>query len=190
MEEAQRAPQTLSVLKAEEEPRRGKRVSTWARLRRSPGAMIGLVLIVLLLLTALTADHIASQGIDDQDLRKGLLPPCREFPLGTDEFGRDMLSRIIHGSRVSLQVGIIATGLSAVIGVFLGVVAGYFGGRIDHLIQGMVDISWAFPTVLFALFLIAVLGPGLTNVMVAVGLGYWGGYARVEIGRASCRERV
>ncbi len=151
--------------------------------------MIGLVLIVLLLATALAADVIASQGIDDQDLRKGLWPPSREFPLGTDEFGRDMLSRIIHGASISLQVGIIATGISAVIGVILGAIAGYFGGRIDYLIQGMVDVSWAFPTVLFALFLVAVLGRSLTNVMIAVGLGYWGGYARVVRGQVlSLRE--
>lgn len=189
MEEAQEAPKALLALGSEAEPRRGKRVSTWARLRRSPGAMIGLVLIVLLLLTALTADFVASQGIDDQDLRKGLWPPSREFPLGTDEFGRDMLSRIIHGSRVSLQVGIIATVISALIGISLGTIAGYFGGRIDYLIQGMVDVSWAFPTVLFALFLVAVLGPGLTNVMISVGLGYWGGYARVVRGQVlSLRE--
>ena len=189
MEEAQEAPQALLALESEEQPRRGKRVSTWGRLRRSPGAMIGLVLIVSLLLTVLTADYIAPQGIDDQDLRKGLWPPSREFPLGTDEFGRDMLSRIIHGARISLQVGIIATGISAVIGVILGAIAGYFGGRIDYLIQGMVDISWAFPTVLFALFLIAVLGPSLTNVMISVGLGYWGGYARVVRGQVlSLRE--
>jgi peptide/nickel transport system permease protein len=151
--------------------------------------MIGLVLIALLLLTSVGADFIAPQGIDDQDLRKGLWPPSREFPLGTDEFGRDMLSRIIHGSRVSLQVGIVATALSALVGVTLGVVAGYFGGILDHVVQGMVDVSWAFPTVLFALFLIAVLGPGLTNVMISVGLGYWGGYARVVRGQVlSLRE--
>jgi len=189
MEEAQGAPKASLALRLEEQPRRGKRVSTWGRLRRSPGAMIGLVLIVSMLFTVLTADHIAPQGIDDQDLRKGLWPPSREFPLGTDEFGRDMLSRIIHGARISLQVGIIATGISAVIGVILGAIAGYFGGRIDYLIQGMVDISWAFPTVLFALFLIAVLGPSLTNVMISVGLGYWGGYARVVRGQVlSLRE--
>ena len=151
--------------------------------------MIGLVLIVLLLFTALTADVIASQGIDDQNLRKGLLAPGGEFRLGTDEFGRDMLSRIIHGSRVSLQVGIIATVLSAAVGVFLGLMAGYFGGVIDHIVQAMVDISWAFPTVLFAIFLVAVLGPNLTNVMISVGLGYWGGYARVVRGQVlSLRE--
>jgi peptide/nickel transport system permease protein len=189
LQEAHEAPKVLSAIESDEEPRRGKQVSTWTRLRRSPGAMIGLALIVLLLLVALTADLIASQGIDDQDLRKGLLPPSRESPLGTDEFGRDMLSRIIHGSRVSLQVGIIATFLSAVVGVTLGVLAGYFGGIIDHTVQGLVDISWAFPTVLFAIFLVAVLGPGLNSVMIAVGLGYWGGYARVVRGQVlSLRE--
>jgi len=189
MEEIQEAPKVLSTPESEQEPRRGKQVSTWARLRRSPGAMIGLVLIVLLLLMALTADLITSQGIDDQDLRKGLLVPGGEFPLGTDEFGRDMLSRIIHGSRVSLQVGIIATVISAMVGISLGAVAGYFGGRIDYVIQGMVDISWAFPTILMAIFLIAVLGPGLTNVMIAVGLVYWGGFARVVRGQVlSLRE--
>jgi len=189
MEETQEAPKVLSALEFEEEPFRGRRVSTWTRLRRSPGAMIGVVLIVLLLLVALTADFIAPQGIDDQDLRKGLWPPSSEFPLGTDEFGRDMLSRIIHGSRISLQVGIIATVLSAAVGVLLGLIAGYFGGPIDHIIQAMVDISWAFPTVLFAIFLVAVLGPGLTNVMIAVGLGYWGGYTRVVRGQVlSLRE--
>ena len=189
MEEAREAPKVLSALESEAEPRRGKQVSTWARLRRSPGAMIGLVLIVLLLLTALTADLIAPQGIDDQDLRKGLLPPSREFPLGADEFGRDMLSRIIHGSRISLQVAIVTAAISAVVGVSLGAIAGYVGGRVDYVIQGMVDISWAFPTVLLGIFLVAVLGRGLVNVMFAVGLGYWGGFARVVRGQVlSLRE--
>jgi ABC-type dipeptide/oligopeptide/nickel transport system permease subunit len=166
-----------------------KQVSTWVRLRRSPGAMIGLGLILLLLLVALMSDIIAVQGIDEQDLRKGLFPPSTEFPLGTDEFGRDMLSRVIHGARVSLQVGIIATVISAIIGVFLGAIAGYFGGRLDYLIQGAVDISWAFPTVLLAIFLVAVMGPGLVNVMISVGLGYWGGFARVVRGQVlSLRE--
>jgi peptide/nickel transport system permease protein len=166
-----------------DEPPRARQATTWARLRRSPGAMIGLVLIVLLLLTALTADLIAPQGIDEQDLRKGLLPPSREFPLGTDEFGRDLLSRIIHGSRISLQVAILATSISALVGISLGAIAGYFGGRIDYIILAGIDISWAFPTVLLAIFLVAVMGGGLTSVMVSVGLGYWGGFARVVRGQ-------
>jgi len=160
-----------------------KQVSTWTRLRRSKSAMIGLVLIGILISLALSADIITPQGINDQDLRKGFFPPSSEFWLGTDEFGRDMYSRVIHGSRVSLQVGIIATAISAVIGIFLGAIAGYFGGKIDSVIQGMIDISWAFPTVLLALFLIAIIGPGLTNLMIAVGFSYWGGFARVVRGQ-------
>ena len=168
---------------------RARSENVLARLRRSPGAMIGLVLIALLLFTAFGADFIAPQGIDEQDLRKGLLPPGREFPLGTDEFGRDMLSRVIHGSRISLEVGIIATLISSLVGVSLGAIAGYRGGRMDYVIQGMVDISWAFPTVLMTIFLVAVLGPGLMNVMIAVGLVYWGGFARVVRGQVlSLRE--
>lgn len=169
--------------------RRRKQINTWARLRRSPGAMIGLTLIVLLLLTAALANILASQGIDEQSLRDGLLPPGGKYLLGTDEFGRDMLSRIIHGSRISLQVGIISTAISSAVGIALGVIADYFGGRIDNIIQGMVDISWAFPTVLMAIFMVAVLGPGLRNVMIAVGLVYWGGFERVVRGQVlSLRE--
>jgi peptide/nickel transport system permease protein len=158
-------------------------------MRKSPGAMIGMVLVTLLLLVAALSSWIAPQGIDDQDLRKGLLPPGGRFALGTDELGRDVLSRIIHGSRVSLQVGIIATVISAVIGVTLGAVAGYVGGAVDDIIQGMVDISWAFPTVLMAIFLVAVLGPSLRNVMIAVGIVYWGGFARVVRGQVLSLKR-
>jgi peptide/nickel transport system permease protein len=163
--------------------------SAWCHLRRSPGAMIGLSLVVLLVLTAVFANVIAPQGIDDQSLRKGLLRPGGEFLLGTDEFGRDILSRLVYGARVSLEVGIIATVISAMVGISMGVIAGYFGGFLDHLIQGMIDVSWAFPTVLMAIFLVATLGPGLVNVMIAVGLVYWSGYARVVRGQVlSLRE--
>ena len=162
---------------------RGGGPSLWRRLRRSPGAMIGLVIITLLIAMAILAPYIAPQGIDEQSLRKGLLPPGGEFPLGSDEFGRDMFSRIVWGARISLQVAIIATAVSALVGITLGLIAGYFGGPLDHLIQGMIDISWAFPTVLMAIFLVAVLGPGLVNVMIAVGLVYWAGYARVVRGQ-------
>lgn len=173
----------ITSIEIEDEGATIVQVSTWTRLRRSKSAMIGLVLIGVVLLVAITADLITPQGINDQDLRKGFLPPSSEFKLGTDEFGRDLFSRIIHGSRISLQVGIIATGLSAVIGIILGMIAGYVGGRIDSIIQGMIDISWAFPTVLLALFLIAIIGHGLTNLMIAVGISYWGGFARVVRGQ-------
>jgi peptide/nickel transport system permease protein len=181
--------QDISSIELIEEHTTIKQVSTWTRLRRSTSAMIGLVLIGILILLALAADFITPQGINEQDLRKGFLPPSSEFLLGTDEFGRDLYSRIVHGSRISLQVGIIATFFSAIIGIILGTIAGYWGGKIDNLIQGMIDISWAFPTVLLALFFIAIIGPGLVNLMIAVGLSYWGGFARVVRGQVlSLRE--
>ncbi len=151
--------------------------------------MIGLVLIVLLVLMALTAHILRPEGYDRQNLREGLLPPGGAHVLGTDELGRDLVSRIVYGSRVSLQVGIIATVISAFVGIALGALAGYMGGKTDYVIQAAVDISWAFPTVLMAIFMVAVLGPGLVNVMIAVGLVYWGGYARVVRGQIlSLRE--
>ena len=183
MEEELELPQEIKPIELEDEPSRIKQVSTWTRLRRSSSAMIGLVLIAILISVAILADFITPQGINEQDLRKGFLPPSSEFLIGTDEFGRDMYSRVIHGSRISLQVGIIATSISAVVGIFLGAIAGYWGGKIDSVIQGMIDISWAFPTVLLALFLIAIIGPGLTNLMIAVGLSYWGFFARVVRGQ-------
>jgi len=151
--------------------------------------MIGLVLIVLLILMAVTAGLLRPEGYDKQSLRDGLLPPGGAHVLGTDELGRDLISRIVYGARVSLQVGIIATVISAFVGITLGAIAGYMGGKVDYIIQGAVDISWAFPTVLMAIFMVAVLGPGLVNVMIAVGLVYWGGYARVVRGQIlSLRE--
>ncbi len=163
--------------------------STWSRLRRNPGAMIGLALIILLVLMALLAGILRPEGYDNQNLRDGLIPPGEKYMLGTDELGRDLITRIMYGARVSLQVGVIATVISAVVGVALGALAGYAGGKLDYLIQAAVDISWAFPTVLMAIFMVAVLGPGLINVMIAVGIVYWGGYARVVRGQIlSLRE--
>ena len=189
VEKIQRPGELSSALGTEGGAFQREPASLWSRLRRSPSAMIGLALIVLLLLTALAANLLASQGIDEQNLREGLLPPDSTYSLGTDEFGRDLLSRIIHGSRISLQVAIIATVISAAVGVALGAVAGYFGGRIGHVVQAMIDISWAFPTVLLAIFLVAVLGAGLTNLMIAVGLSYWGGFAAMVRGQVlSLRE--
>ena len=167
----------------------GEKVGTWELLRHSPGAMMGLVLVTVLFLLAIFANVVASQGIDDQDLMKALQAPSAEFPLGSDEFGRDILSRIIYGSRVSLQVGITTTVVAALLGITLGALAGYYGGWLDYVIQALVDISWAFPTVLMAIFLVAVLGHGLTNLMIAVGIVYWGAFARVVRGQVlSMRE--
>ncbi len=137
------------------------------------------MIILGLVLIALLAPFIAPYSYSDQDLSKTLLPPLRGGLLGTDQFGRDLLSRLIYGSRASIEVGLIATGISILVGTSLGAAAGYFGGWFDYLAEALVSITWAFPTVLMALFLVSVLGPSLVNVMIAVGLVNWASYTRV-----------
>ena len=105
--------------------------------------------------------------------------PCREFPLGTDNYGRCILSRIIYGSRISLEIGLVSVGISAVFGSLLGAVAGYFGGKVDNIIMRILDIMMAIPGVLMAIAISASLGAGLQNAMIAVGVTATPGFARV-----------
>ena len=149
------------------------------RLKRNKMAMFGLVIIILLVFLALSADFIAPYGYDDQNLKDRLISPNSKYLLGTDNFGRDILSRIIYGSRISLQVGFIAVGISAIIGGALGSIAGYYGGRLDNFIMRAMDILLAIPSILLAISIVAALGPGLQNVMIAVGIGSIPSYARI-----------
>ncbi len=151
----------------------------WRRLRKNHLAMFGLFVVALLLFFALTADIIAPYKYYEQDLMNSFQSPSKEHLLGTDEFGRDILSRIIHGSRISLQVGLIAVGISVVCGGFFGAVAGYYGGRIDNLIMRVMDILLSIPSILLAIAIAAALGPGLYNMMVAVGISSTPQYARI-----------
>ncbi len=151
----------------------------WRRLRKNPLAMFGLFIVVLLIFFAITADVIAPYKYYEQDLIASFQPPSKEHLFGTDEFGRDILSRIIHGSRISLQVGLIAVGISVVLGGFFGAVAGYYGGRIDNLIMRGMDILLSIPSILLAIAIAASLGPGLYNMMVAVGISTTPQYARI-----------
>ena len=116
-------------------------------------------------------------------------PPSAKYLFGTDEVGRDILSRILYGTRISLRVGLISVGIGCVVGVVLGLMAGYAGGRLDNLILRLMDIWLAFPSILLALAIIAVLGPGLSNVMIAVGLAAVPRYVRLTRGSVlSVRE--
>ena len=151
----------------------------WRRLRKNHLAMFGLFVVALLLFFALTADIIAPYKYYEQNLMNSFQSPSKEHLLGTDEFGRDILSRIIHGSRISLQVGLIAVGISVVCGGFFGAVAGYYGGRIDNLIMRVMDILLSIPSILLAIAIAAALGPGLYNMMVAVGISSTPQYARI-----------
>jgi len=154
-------------------------VAFWRRFSRNKNGVVGSLIILGLVMMALFAQFIAPHSYSDQNLSKSLLPPLQEGLLGTDQFGRDLLSRLIFGSRASIEVGLIATGISVIIGTSLGAIAGYLGGWFDYVTEALVSITWAFPTVLMALFLVSVLGPSLVNVMLAVGLVNWASYTRV-----------
>ena len=150
---------------------------------KSTNAVIGGIIIVLFILIALFAPLLAPKPPNAQSLKGALTPPCWAHPLGTDEFGRSILSRIIFGARVSLNIALIASAVALGIGVPLGALAGYYGGALDSIVEGLVDITWAFPTILAALGIIFMLGPGLHSVMIAVGVVYWAGYARITRGQ-------
>ena len=151
----------------------------WRRLKQNKSAMFGLIVIVLIVFLAIFADFIAPYGYDDQQLHNQFISPCWEHPFGTDNFGRDIMSRIIYGTRISLQVGFIAVGIAAVIGTGLGAIAGYYGGLVDNAIMRCIDVLLAIPSVLLAISIMAALGQGLTKVMIAVGIGSAPSYARV-----------
>jgi peptide/nickel transport system permease protein len=149
------------------------------RLVRHRSAMVGLALTILLVVVALTAQWIAPHDPLRQDLVRALQPPSLRNPLGTDEFGRDILSRILFGARISIQVGVLVVVLSGTIGVVLGVVAGYFEGWVDQVISRAIEILLAFPALLLTIAAITVLGPSLINALLAIAFANVPRYARI-----------
>lgn len=149
------------------------------RLLRNKSAVIGGLIIAVVIILAVLASKISPYDPYEMNMANRLKEPSSQHLLGTDQFGRDLLTRLIYGARVSLQVGFIAVGLSMVIGTFLGLVAGYYGGWIDKIIMRFVDIFLAFPIILLAIAFVAALGPSIKNVMLALGMVYWTTYARV-----------
>ncbi len=149
------------------------------RLLHDKAAMGGVVVIVLLILVALMAPLVAPHPPNDQSFLAKLEPPSLSHPFGTDEFGRDILSRVLYGSRVALRVGLIPVVGALLFGVALGLLSGYYGGVVDQVIMRLVDILLAFPWLLLAIGIMAVLGPGLTNVIIAVTIVYIPAFARI-----------
>jgi peptide/nickel transport system permease protein len=145
-------------------------------------AVAGVFLVILLIFTAVFAHALAPYDVRTQDVRNRFSEANKEHWLGTDDFGRDVLSRIIVGSRVSLFVGITSVAAALVIGVLLGVLAGYKGGKIDALITRLVDILMAFPSLLLGLLVVSALGPGLENTIIAIALAFVPRFARVARG--------
>ncbi|HEX9419103.1 MAG TPA: ABC transporter permease [Methylomirabilota bacterium] len=154
-------------------------MNEWRRFARHRLALIGLGVIVALSLVALAARHVAPHDPIQQDLPHALAKPSTEFPLGTDQFGRCILSRIVFGARQSLLVGVIATAIGASAGILLGLLAGYFP-RLDGPVMRTMDVLLAFPSILLAIAVVAALGPSLGNVMIAVGVRSIPSFARVS----------
>jgi len=152
----------------------------WLRIRRNRLAMAGLIIVGILFLVALLAPWIAPHDPFVQNLGNRLKPPgTAGYWLGTDDFGRDILSRIIHGARITLYIIALVAVTAPVLGLLVGTVAGYFGGWIDAVLMRLTDIFLAFPRLILALALVAVLGPGIENAVLATALTAWPPYARV-----------
>ena len=154
----------------------------WRVLRRSTLAMAGLAIIGVLVLLAIFGPAIAPYDPNDLDVRSRSLPPSLAHPFGTDDRGRDVLSRVLYGARTSLQVAVIAVGISATAGVTLGAISGYVGGWLDEAIMRFTDVLFAFPAILLAIAIMGVLGPSVTNAMIAIGIVYTPIFARITRG--------
>ena len=158
--------------------------------RRSPLTVAGLVLIAILALIAVSAPLIAPADPLKQVLSTRLKPPSAANWLGTDQLGRDVLSRMIYGARISLLIGIVVVGLAASVGTFVGLVAGYAGGWLDEVLMRLTDVFFAFPALILAMAISSALGPSLTNAMIAIAVVSWPVYARLVRAQVlSLRER-
>src|SRR5690606_17437208 len=167
---------SATTAKMQDSSRRRRLAEFWFYFSENRGAVIGLFVFLLLVFVAIAAPLLAPHAPNAQYRDAILVPPFWEeggraaFPLGTDAVGRDMLSRLLYGARFSLFIGVAVTALALTVGVLVGVVAGYFRGWIDTAIMRLMDIILAFPSLLLALVLVAVLGPGLGNAMIAIAL--------------------
>jgi peptide/nickel transport system permease protein len=141
--------------------------------------LAGLLIFLAVLGVAIAADALAPREFDAMDLPNKLQPPGPGRLLGTDQYGRDLLSRVIYGSRIALRVGLIVVFVESCLGVTLGLLAGYYGGWVDRVISFVTDMTWALPPIVLALAIVTALGPSLNNVVIAIALVSWAGYARL-----------
>ncbi len=159
-----------------------QRQRAWRTFSRNRSALVGLILIVIIVLVAIFAPLLAPHNPIEQSTINRLKPPSAEYPLGRDDFGRDVLSRIIYGTRVALVVGVLSVLLGGAIGTTIGVVAGYFGGKIEALLMRVVDVLLSFPDLITGLLVMAVLGSGQVKLIIAIGLTIAPRFARIAHG--------
>jgi peptide/nickel transport system permease protein len=175
---------------------RRPRARSLRSLVRNRGALIGMLVLIANVIAAVFAPWIAPMDPLDQDVTRRLMPPAwlpggtPEYVFGTDQLGRDILSRIIHGSRISLLIGFLSVAISLPLGVAIGLVAGYAGGRFDDTMMRLADVQLAFPFILLAITIAGVLGPSPRNVIVILAIGGWVVYARITRGQVlALREK-
>jgi len=155
-----------------------RRSVAWRALATVKGGVAGGFLL-LVVLGAIFAPVLTPYDYDIQALTNAFQPPSLAHPMGTDEFGRDVLTRILYGARTSLSVSVVAISISLVFGMTLGAAAGYFGGRFDRMVMVVVDLTWSFPEILVALMLVAIIGPGVTGTLVAICVAYLAQFTRL-----------
>ena len=155
------------------------RVSSWRLLLANPVTAISAMVLLAVAVVALGAPWIVPSGINDIDVPNALRPPSADHWFGTDELGRDVLSRVVVAVQASLRVAVVSVAFAAVVGVTIGLVAGYRGGWVDTVVMRVVDVMFAFPVLLLALAIVAILGPGVTTTMLAIGIVYTPIFARV-----------
>jgi peptide/nickel transport system permease protein len=151
----------------------------WKRFKKNKLALAGGVVVIILFLITIFADVLSPYDPSDIDRKHILEPPSRSHPLGTDDLGRDLLSRMIFGSRISLSVGFVAVGIATLIGMILGALSGYYGGWTDRIIMRIIDVMLSIPTFFLILAVIAFIGPSIWNIMTVIGLTSWMGVARL-----------
>ena len=154
----------------------------FSELRNNKLALFGVLILFLLVFIAIFAPFIAPHDPVDQELKKRLSPPSSEYPLGTDHLGRCILSRLLYGARISLPIAMMVVGITFAIGATIGAISGYLGGIADEIIMRIVDVFLTFPGLILALGIIAALGPGLFNAMIALVIVGWAGYTRIVRG--------
>ena len=151
----------------------------WTQLKKNKMAVVSMFVLLALILIALFAPILAPYSYEEQNAANGYASPSREHLLGTDKLGRDILSRLIYGTRASLQMGIIAVVIGGIIGIIIGSISGYYGSWVDNLMMRLLDIYQAIPMFLLCVALAAILGASLRNAIIALGLGIVPGYARI-----------
>lgn len=155
----------------------------WIRLKKNKMALLGLIIIVCLIVVAIFGPIFSSHTYDEQNLMMTNSSPSWEHWFGTDNLGRDIFIRVLYGARISLAIGIVASLLNLFIGVIYGGIAGFFGDKIDRIMMNIVDILYSVPTLLYVILLMVILKPGLINIFIALGIGYWLQMARIVRGQ-------